>query len=244
MIVTHVIWPFHAPIYRYDVLLLAAVIIQILMLWTGLETLDEMKVIFLYHVTGTMMEVFKTHMGSWEYPEACLVHLGGVPLFTGFMYASVGSFIARAIRVFDMRFSSYPRAWLTYCLAAVIYLNFFTHHFIFDFRIFIFLAISVIYFRCFVVFRIDKRLHAMPFLLAGTLTACFLWLAENIGTFTHTWAYPGKGWHLVSLQKIGAWGLLLIISFVTVSLVIKPKEPDKGAAMFKNYRTWLAHLFG
>jgi len=69
-----------------------------------------------------------------------------------------------------------------------------------------------------------------PFLLAGTLTAFFLWLAENVGTLTHTWmypgAYPGKSWHMVSIQKMGAWGLLLIISFVTVSLVFPPKAPE------------------
>jgi len=36
-----------------------------------------------------------------------------VPLFTGFMCGSVGSFIARAIRVFDMRFSDYPKPRVT-----------------------------------------------------------------------------------------------------------------------------------
>ncbi|MEI9904489.1 MAG: DUF817 family protein [Asticcacaulis sp.] len=86
-----------------------AVLIQGVMLWTRLETFREMQVIFLYHVTGTLMEVFKTYIGSWIYPEAAWFHIAGVPLFTGFMYGAVGSFIARAIRVFDMRFSHTPR---------------------------------------------------------------------------------------------------------------------------------------
>ena len=242
MILTHFVWPHNAPVYRYDFLLFAAVSVQAVMLWTRLESLDEMKVIFLYHVTGTIMEVFKTHMGSWIYPEPSLFHIGGVPLFTGFMYGSVGSFIARAVRVFDMRFSNFPKPWVTWALAAAIYLNFFTHHFVIDCRNAIFIAITMLYFRCFVFFRIDQRTHSMPFLLAGTLTSFFLWLAENIGTFTHTWAYPGKGWHLVSIQKMGAWGLLLVISFVTVSVVIKPKAPDKASEMVLGYRSWFRTL--
>ena len=37
------------------------------------------------------MEVFKTEAGSWTYPEDNLLRIGGVPLFSGFMYAAVGS---------------------------------------------------------------------------------------------------------------------------------------------------------
>jgi uncharacterized membrane protein YoaT (DUF817 family) len=104
MIATHLFWPVHSPVYRYDFLLAAAIGIQCLLLWTRLETFDEVKVIFLYHVTGTIMAIFKTHMGSWTYPEPSIFNICGVPLLTGFMYGSVGSFIARAIRLFEMRF--------------------------------------------------------------------------------------------------------------------------------------------
>jgi uncharacterized membrane protein YoaT (DUF817 family) len=242
LIVTHVVWPRDFPLYRYDFLFGAALVIQAVMLWTRLESFDEMKVIFLYHVTGTIMEIFKTHMGSWQYPEPSLIHIGGVPLFTGFMYGSVGSFIARAIRVFDMRFSNYPKAWVTWWLAVIIYANFFTHHYIPDMRIPIFIVTAVIFWRCFVYFRVDRRVLSMPFLLAGTLTSLFLWLAENIGTYTHTWSYPGKGWHLVSIEKMGAWGLLLIISFVTVSLVFPPRAPDNDTERKQNYIFWLRSL--
>ena len=242
MIATHFVWPQHAPLYRYDFLLLCALVIQGLMLWTRLESLDEMKVILLYHAIGTAMEVFKTHVGSWIYPEPSLFHIGGVPLFTGFMYGSVGSFIARAIRVFDMRFSNYPSLWTTCGLAIAIYINFFSHHYIWDLRNVIFVAAAALYARTFVFFRVDERIHSMPFLLAGTLTSFFLWLAENIGTYTHTWSYPGRGWHLVSIQKMGAWGLLLIISFVTVSLVFPPKLPDRESEREIGYRSWLKML--
>jgi uncharacterized membrane protein YoaT (DUF817 family) len=33
----------------------------------------------------------------------------------------------------------------------------------------------------------------------------FIWVAENVGTFTQTWAYPGQGqFDLVSLGKLGS----------------------------------------
>ncbi|ESQ93048.1 hypothetical protein ABAC460_01990 [Asticcacaulis sp. AC460] len=228
IIVTSLVWPDNAPIHRYDFLLLCAILIQAALVWTRLETVDEVKVIFLYHVTGTVMEIFKTHMGSWTYPEEAIFRIAGVPLFTGFMYGSVGSFIARAIRVFDMRFSHYPKAWMTWLLAAAIYVNFFSHHYIYDLRYILFAVTAAMFLRCFVFFRIDRRVLSMPYLLAGTLTAFFLWLAENIGTFTRTWQYYGAddAWTPVSLHKMGSWGLLLIISFVTVSLVFPPKAPD------------------
>jgi uncharacterized membrane protein YoaT (DUF817 family) len=242
LIVTHLVWRPDFSLHRYDFLFGAALVIQVLMLWTRLESFNELKVIFLYHVTGTVMEVFKTHMGSWQYPEPSLIHIGGVPLFTGFMYGSVGSFIARAIRVFDMRFSNYPKAWVTWWLAAVIYANFFTHHYIPDMRAPIFLVTGVIFWRCFVYFRVDQRVRNMPYLLAGSLTALFLWVAENVGTLTHTWSYPGRGWHLVSIQKMGAWGLLLIISFVTVSLIFPPRAPDDEVQQNQTWRSWLQRL--
>ena len=242
MILTHLWWPQTLPVHRYDFLLGAALLIQALMLWTRLESFDEMKVICLYHVIGTVMEVFKTHMGSWAYPEPSVFHIGGVPLFTGFMYGSVGSFIARAIRVFDMRFSYYPKPWTTWLLAVAIYDNFYADSFGYDFRLYIFTAALWLYRRCFVFFRPDTEVRAMPLWLAATLTSFFLWLAENVGTFTHTWVYPGKVWHLVPLAKMGAWGLLLVISFVTVTLVFPSKAPDSERERTGGYRAWLRSL--
>ena len=242
MILTHLWWPHNLPIHRYDFLFGGALVIQALMLWSRLESIDEMKVIGLYHVIGTVMEVFKTHMGSWAYPEPSIFHIGGVPLFTGFMYGSVGSFIARAVRVFDMRFSHYPKPWATWILAIAIYANFYADSFGYDFRLYIFVAAALLFRRVFVYFRADQRIRSMPLLLAAILTAFFLWLAENVGTLTHTWAYPGKSWTLVPLAKMAAWGLLLIISFVTVTLVFPPKAPDSEDERTGGYRSWLRNL--
>ena len=58
------------------------------------------------------------------------------------------------------------------------------------------------------------------------LVSAFIWLSENIGTFTKTWLYPSQrlGWSMVSIDKLGSWFLLLIISYTLVSLVNAPRE--------------------
>src|SRR5215813_12814424 len=74
-------WPAHAALARYDFLVLGAVAIKAFMLATKLERWDEALVIFIFHVVGTIMEIFKTAQGSWIYPEENILRVGGVPLF-------------------------------------------------------------------------------------------------------------------------------------------------------------------
>ncbi|MBU2889204.1 DUF817 domain-containing protein [Celeribacter halophilus] len=219
MLVTHSLWQADWPIARYDALLLYALALQLLFLFFRLETLSEAKVILLFHLTGTIMEIFKLHMGSWDYPGAGLIKIGGVPLFSGFMYASVGSFMARAIRLFDMRFAPYPPYWASLLFAGAIYMNFFTHHFGPDIRIGLFAASLILYARTRVWYRIGQW-HWMPMPVAGVLSAFFLWIAENIGTATKIWLYNGQmAGDMVGFSKMGSWYLLLYVSFVTVTLV-------------------------
>jgi uncharacterized membrane protein YoaT (DUF817 family) len=214
-------YPHGVALTRYDFLTLAALVIQCVLLATRLETVEEAKVILLFHVVGTVMEVFKTAMGSWIYPEASLLRIGGVPLFTGFMYGSIGSYIARAWRLFDFRFTHHPPLTATVWLAVAIYANFFTHHFLPDMRWLLFVGAALLFGRTWVHFRIRHVHRRMPLLLGFVLVAMFIWLAENIGTFTATWRYPAQhhGWTMVPLSKLGAWFLLLIISYVMVSVV-------------------------
>jgi uncharacterized membrane protein YoaT (DUF817 family) len=227
LIGTHLIWQPDWPLHRYDALFIAAVIIQVVFLTLRLESLDEAKVILIYHLVGTAMELFKTHMGSWSYPEPALIRIDGVPLFTGFMYAAVGSYMARAIRIFDMRFTNYPRFIWTALLALAIYVNFFTHHFVLDMRWLLFGWTLLLFGRVRIYFTVDRRRRWMPMIMAAVLTALFLWIAENVGTATGTWIYPGAaGWRPVSLQKLGSWYLLLMVSFVLVTLVNRPKGLD------------------
>ena len=233
LILTRWLWPPDAWLHRYDLLLILAVLIQTGMIWSGLESLEELKVIGLYHVVGTAMEVFKTHMGSWTYPEPSLFHIGGAPLFTGFMYGTVGSFIARSIRVCHMRFERYPPMGATLGLAVLIYANFFSHHFLPDARLVLFGLALALFWRTRVWFKVDRVDRSMPFALSACLTAGFVWLAESVGVLTRTWVYPHPGGGpgsgeiaFAPLSKLGAWLLLLIISFVCVTLVIRPRPPE------------------
>ena len=104
LLATHFWWPSDAPLARYDFLVFAAVAIQVLLLLSGLETWEEARVILVFHIVGTLMEIFKTEMGSWAYTEAGMLKIAGVPLFSGFMYAAIGSYLARVWRIFDFRF--------------------------------------------------------------------------------------------------------------------------------------------
>lgn len=151
-----------------------------------------------------------------------------MPLFTGFMYAAVGSYMARVVRVFDIRLDGYPARWSTVALGAAIYLNFFAHHFMPDMRGALFVATAVLFGRARMHYRIIDRHRVMPLLLAFGLVAGFIWAAENVATFASIWVYPSQraGWVPVSLGKLGSWYLLMIISVVLVTLVHRPGEPD------------------
>lgn len=228
IIATKYLWPDGAALARYDLLFLAALALQVLLLAGRLETLGEAKVILIFHLVGTAMEVFKTGAGSWIYPEESFFRIAGVPLFSGFMYAAVGSYIARITRIFDMRYTGYPALWTTGLLSAAIYVNFFSHHFVADIRLFLFAATALLFLPTVVHYRVFRFRHRMPLLLGFLLVALFIWVAENIGTWSRAWIYPGQanGWAPVSISKLGAWYLLMIISFVLVTLVHRPRPVD------------------
>lgn len=222
LIVTDLVWQEGWPLHRYDALVVLALGLQAAFLWLRLETWEEARVILLFHLTGTAMELFKVNAGSWSYPEPALLKLWGVPLFSGFMYASVGSYIARVIRNFDMRFEPYPPFWTTVLLAVAIYVNFFAHHFLPDIRVVLFVATVVLYGRTSVWFRVDRTPRRMPLPVAAFLSSLALWVAENVGTATGTWLYSGQAPdELVSFAKLGSWYLLLYVAFVTVTLVMR-----------------------
>ena len=232
LLATHFFYPREAPLARYDFLFIAALSIQAALLALRLETWDEAKVIFAFHLVGTVMELFKTAYGSWIYPEPSLLRIGGVPLFSGFMYAAVGSYIARIWRIFDFRFSHFPPTWTTAALAAAIYVNFFAHHWLPDMRLPLLALTALLFRRTRVWYRPFRRRRWMPLLVGFLLVATFIWLAENIATFSRAWVYPDqrKSWTPVSPHKLVAWYLLMIISFVLVSLVHRPRTAAGGSA--------------
>jgi uncharacterized membrane protein YoaT (DUF817 family) len=225
ILLTKLDYPAWMPIARYDFLLLVAVLTQFTLLALKFERIEEAKVILLFHDVATVMELFKTAKGSWVYPDANVVRIAGVPLFSGFLYSAVGSYIARCWRLFDFRFSNYPGARWTWLLALLIYVNFFTHHYIFDARVALFAMTAAIYGRTMIHFTVDRVPRRMPLLLGFFLVSLFIWLAENIGSFSAVWLYPHqmRTWSPVTWGKLGSWFLLMIISFVLVSLVNRPR---------------------
>ncbi|GAB1580749.1 DUF817 domain-containing protein [Phyllobacterium phragmitis] len=228
IIATKFIWSDAMPLARYDFLFVAALVIQLGMLIFKLETIGEAKVILIFHVVGTVMEIFKTHAGSWIYPEHNLLRIGGVPLFSGFMYAAVGSYMARINRIFDIRLNRYPPFWATALLAVAIYINFFAHHYLPDVRLALFAFTALLYWPTVMHYRVFRFRHRMPLLVAFLLVALFIWFAENIGTWSRAWLYPGQvaHWTPVSLSKLGSWYLLMIISVVLVTWVHPPRPLD------------------
>jgi uncharacterized membrane protein YoaT (DUF817 family) len=225
LLLSHLAWPQGAPIARYDALVGAAVLIQLAMLWGRLETWEEARIILIFHIAGTVMEIFKTGVGSWLYPEPSLLRIAGVPLFSGFMYAAVGSYMVRIQRIFDIRFTRFPPLGWTIGLAVLIYANFFTHHFLPDLRLGLFALTAIVFGRTTMHYRVFRFRLRMPLLVAFCLVALFIWFGENIGTWSHAWVYPAQrsGWSLVSWEKLGSWFLLMIISVVLVTIVHRPR---------------------
>lgn len=224
-------YPDDAALARNDALTIAAVLIQVGMLVFRLESGRELWVIVLFHVTGTVMELFKTDVGSWTYEAEGVLRIGAVPLFSGFMYAAVGSYMVRVYRLHELRFTRYPRVWLTTLVAAAIYVNFFSHHFIADLRWVLLALVVLLWGRTIMHFRVWRARLRAPLLAVFAGVALFIWIAENVATWGGAWLYPHQqgGWELVSPQKLIAWFLLMIISVVMVTWVYPPRAPDPSA---------------
>lgn len=220
-----VLWVSHyVPLFglaRYDFLFLAALGIQLALLLAKLETKNEVLILSLFHVLGLGLELFKTHpaIGSWSYPEDSVLKLGTVPLYSGFMYAAVASYMCQAWRILHLRLQHYPPSALSVLLSAAIYINFFTHHFIADMRWWLILAVVLVFWRTKVSFVVTTHQRTMPLVLAFGLIGFFIWVAENFATYFGAWAYPEQliTWTIVSMGKINAWFLLVIVSFVLVA---------------------------
>src|SRR5262245_13337150 len=208
------------PVARYDALLVWCLLLTFGFWAIGLESWREVLVIFGFHALGLGLELFKVHEGSWLYPGDAVTKVAGVPLFSGFMYAAVGSYICQAWRRFDLRVTHYP-AVATTIVAVAIYANFFTHHWIVDLRV-AFAAIGLVVLRRSMVhFTVGGTRYRMPLALSFALIGLFLWLAENLATLLEAWQYPDQAdaWQTVHVAKIGSWALLVTMSFVLVATV-------------------------
>ncbi|ALC80271.1 MULTISPECIES: DUF817 domain-containing protein [Bacillus] len=228
---------------RYDLILFICLMTQILMIVFKYETIDELKVICVFHLIGLALELYKVHMGSWVYPEEGWTKFFGVPLYSGFMYASVASYICQAWRRFDLRIRNWPPSWLVVILSAAVYFNFFTHHFIPDLRWVLKVLVILLFLRTFVYFTVNNTTYPMPLSLSFVLIGFFIWIAENIATFFGAWAYPNQEqtWSLVHIGKISSWLLLVIVSIMIVAL-LKRLKGKREEVKSNTYKSWLKNV--
>jgi uncharacterized membrane protein YoaT (DUF817 family) len=217
---------------RYDFILLAALVIQVMLLLLRVETFAEAAVLTVFHLLGLGLEWFKTqpHIASWSYPEPAFTKLGSVPLYTGFMYAAVASYMCQAWRLLELRLTGYPPHGLSLLVSAAIYVNFFTHHWIGDYRWWLVAAVVAIFARTRVHFTVSEHERSMPLLVSFVLIGFFVWVAENIATFFGAWVYPNQAqaWAVVSLGKISSWALLVIVTFILVADLKHVREGKKA----------------
>ncbi len=210
------------PSGRYDLMLVVCLGVQVAMVHLGLETRREAFIITVFHVLGLAMEIHKVRLGSWAYPQPALTKIYGVPLYSGFMYASVASFMCQAWHRFDLRFEAWPRPTVAIALASAIYVNFMTNHVLPDARWLLVGLLTIAFRRTRVSFAtVCGRVRTLPMLLCFALIGGFVWLAENIGTYFGAWCYPYQqnGWQPVHPAKLVSWGLLVVVSLVLVKLL-------------------------
>ncbi|HZD93099.1 MAG TPA: DUF817 domain-containing protein, partial [Candidatus Sulfotelmatobacter sp.] len=219
-------------LWRYDFLFLSALAIQAVLIVLRLENWREVAVLSLFHLIGMGLELFKTSpsVRSWSYPEPALFHLRTVPLYSGFMYASVASYIMQSWRLMKLKITEFPPFWMAVGLSAAIYANFFTNHYIIDLRWPLAAAVLVLFRRTQVHFTVTRASYRMPVALSFLLIGFFIWVAENIATYFGAWQYPHqkRQWAIVGPTKISSWMLLVIISFIIVAALkeVFPKKEE------------------
>lgn len=205
------------PVARYDLLVVYGVLLTLLFWRRGWETGRDVAVIAVCHAIGLAFELVKMSLGSWSYPEPAVLKFAGVPLYGGFLYAAVGSYVCRSWHLLDLEPVRY-RPRLTAVVAAAIYLNFFSHHWLPDARRPLAVLLTAVTAGTFVRFTVHGIRRRMPLALAFVLIGFFLWVAENLATYVGAWRYPYQlhGWQPVAVDKFGSWSLLISITFVLV----------------------------
>ncbi|GAC78588.1 hypothetical protein GM1_004_00330 [Gordonia malaquae NBRC 108250] len=72
-------------------------------------------------------------------------------------------------------------------------------------------------------FTVSDRHYWMPLPVSFVLIGFFLWVAENVATYFGAWEYPDQEgvWRMVHLGKFSSWILLVSLSFVLVSALMR-----------------------
>ncbi len=217
--------------YRFDLLLFVVIAIQTLMIFFKLETKKELLAITMFHILGVLMEIVKVNFHHmWSYNEPAIFMIMGVPIFSGFMYASVGSYIVQSIKNLKLNLLNYPSKYWVITLAFLIYLNFLINKLFFDFRILILVFLLVLFYKTYFIFELRKKLFKMHFLLSFFLISIFIWFAENIATYFKIWHYASQktAWHVVDPLIISSWFMLAILSFIIANEINSDNPKSKN----------------
>ncbi|MEU6805674.1 DUF817 domain-containing protein [Streptomyces neyagawaensis] len=209
----------HLPVARYDLLVAYGALLTLLFWLRGWENGRDIAVIAVCHVIGLAFELVKVSLGSWSYPEPAVLKFAGVPLYGGFLYAAVGSYVCRAWHLFDLELVRYrPRA--TAVVAVAIYVNFFSHHWLPDGRWLLAGLLLAVTAGTSVRYTVRGVRRRMPLAFSFVLIGFFLWVAENLATYVGAWRYPYQldGWQPVAVDKFAAWALLISITFVLAAV--------------------------
>ncbi|MCB8931942.1 MAG: DUF817 domain-containing protein [Fimbriimonadaceae bacterium] len=219
---------------RYDFMLLTCLGMQFCMVWSGLESKKELVAVCAFHAVGLGLELFKVSQGSWIYPEFAFTKFLGVPLFSGFMYASVASYVFQAYRVFDLEVSDMPNRACLLLGVGLVYANFFTSRAIGDYRAAMIVGLALLLMQSSARFTCADMRFRMRLPLAFGLIGFFVWVGENLCTYLGAWQYPHQrhGWQWVDPSKIGSWSMMVLVAF---SLIWAWKEGPLDAPL--NART-------
>ena len=97
IILTGLLWPAGSPLSRYDALFLAALLLHAC---SGSQAGNAARGARHPDLPRRRDRDGAVQDGGrlWVYPDDAFFRIGGVPLFSGFLYASVGSYMARIMR--------------------------------------------------------------------------------------------------------------------------------------------------
>lgn len=209
--------------YRYDVLFIYALIVQYCLYKFGFENKRDVLVITVFHLIGLSMELIEVSVNhSWAYTSSGIFYIASVPIFTGFMYASVGSYMAKEFKLLKLKVTKMPTNRFIIVFSVAIYANFILNNHIYDFRYILLIVMFIVYNQADLYFTPAVKSYKFNLPLAFLLIGFFIWIAENISTYLGIWTYPNQVpvWQMVHFSKISSWMLLSIVSFNLVYLLI------------------------
>lgn len=207
------------PIARYDLLFILCVVVQIAMVKFKLETWRDAAVVAIFHLLGLLLEIYKVNQGSWSYPEPSVLSIAGAPLYSGFMHASVASYMCLAWKKLELRSTDWPSPLISLSTAALVYAQFFFPNWPAIVRIAMLVVVCLIFVRSQVHYTVISQRWRMPMPSAFLLIGFMIWIAENIATYFGAWKYPYQleFWQPVHAMKIVSWTLLMMVSLAIVA---------------------------